>query len=51
MERNLISLGAKELNEIILEQNGAETQCHFCNKRYTFTSDELAILAENALKK
>lgn len=41
MERNLISLGKKELMEIVTEQKGAETQCHFCNSRYNFTDDEL----------
>ena len=41
MERNLISLGAKELLEMAEEQHGAELQCHFCNKRYHFTEEEL----------
>ncbi len=41
MERSLISLGAKELQEMADEQHGAELQCHFCNTKYQFTEDEL----------
>ena len=41
MERNLISLGAKEILEIASEQHGAELQCHFCNRKYYFTENEL----------
>jgi len=44
MERNLISLGAKELSEIADEQHGAELQCHFCNTKYHFTEEELRAL-------
>lgn len=44
MERNLISLGAKELLEMAEEQHGAELQCHFCNKKYQFTEKELKSL-------
>jgi molecular chaperone Hsp33 len=41
MERNLISLGAKELEDMAEEQHGAEVQCHFCNTKYQFTEAEL----------
>jgi molecular chaperone Hsp33 len=41
MERNLISLGAKELTDMADEQHGAELQCHFCNTKYQFTEAEL----------
>ncbi len=41
MERNLISLGAKELEDMANEQHGAEVQCHFCNTKYHFTEAEL----------
>lgn len=37
----LISLGKKELKEMIDEGKGIETVCHFCNKNYLFTVDEL----------
>jgi len=41
MERNLMSLGAKELLEMADEQHGAELQCHFCNKKYNFSEENL----------
>lgn len=37
----LRSLGKKELAELVEEQDGAEVCCHFCNKKYKFTSGEL----------
>jgi len=46
MERNLISLGREELMDIIEEQHGAELQCHFCNKTYRFSEQELRNLLE-----
>lgn len=41
MERNLISLGKKELLEMANEQHGAELQCHFCSRKYAFSEKEL----------
>jgi molecular chaperone Hsp33 len=41
MERALISLGKKELEDIIAEQENAELVCHFCNKKYSFDKKEL----------
>lgn len=37
----LRSLGKKELAELIEEQGRAEVCCHFCNRRYSFSGDEL----------
>ena len=47
-ERGLISLGKKELLDIIIEDGKAETVCHFCNEHYDFTKDELINLAKIA---
>jgi len=47
MERNLLSIGAKDIIEIIEEQHGAELNCHFCNKKYYFTEEDLKKLLEN----
>jgi molecular chaperone Hsp33 len=41
MERNLLSLGSKEIGEIIDDQQGAELHCHFCNKKYQFSDQDL----------
>ena len=37
----LISLGAGELEEMILEGKEVELNCHFCNSSYRFTVEEL----------
>ena len=47
-ERGLISLGKKELLDIIIEDGKAETVCHFCNEHYDFTKEELIELAKIA---
>lgn len=46
MERNLVSLGRKELISLADEQHGAELQCHFCNQKYNFTEEEILELAQ-----
>ncbi|MGN0163094.1 MAG: Hsp33 family molecular chaperone HslO [Candidatus Ornithomonoglobus sp.] len=47
MERALISIGKKEIREIIEEQGEAEMCCQFCDKKYKFNKAELEeILAQ-----
>ena len=41
VERALISIGRKELNEMIQEGKPIEMNCHFCNKNYEFSVEEL----------
>ena len=41
VEKALISIGRKELNEMIQEGKSIEMNCHFCNKNYIFTVEEL----------
>ena len=48
IEKVLISLGAEELTDMIETQQGAEVDCHFCNKRYKFSADDLKMLLEAA---
>ncbi len=48
IEQVLVALGAEELSDMIREQHGAQVDCHFCNKRYTFCEDELNALLEAA---
>lgn len=40
-EKALISIGRKELNEMIQEGKPIEMNCHFCNHNYEFTVEEL----------
>ncbi len=41
VERALISVGRKELNEMIQEGKDVELNCHFCNSNYVFHVEEL----------
>ncbi len=50
MERNLISLGREDLLEILEDKQGAELNCHFCNKKYNFSHDDLEELVKKATK-
>lgn len=44
VERTLISIGREELDRLASEQEETEVCCHFCNKKYVFSSAELALL-------
>src|SRR5699024_8300595 len=44
VEKALVSLGTKEIEDIIKEDGGAEIVCHFCNKKYNFGEEELKSL-------
>lgn len=46
IERSLILLGREELRDILEKDKKAELICHFCNKKYLFTEDELRKLIE-----
>ena len=41
VEKALISIGRKDLNEMIQEGKPIEMNCHFCNTNYTFSVEEL----------
>lgn len=49
MERNLLSLGLKELEELAGEQDETELVCHFCETKYHFKRAEIQDMVE-ALK-
>ena len=46
----IVGMGAEEIDKMIIEDNGAEATCHFCNERYTFSKDELEKLKESIQK-
>lgn len=41
IERGLIAIGKKELQDIINTESNINTVCHFCNKEYNFSKEEL----------
>lgn len=41
VEKAIVSIGRKEINEMIQEGKPIEVNCHFCNKNYTFSVEEL----------
>ena len=48
VEKALISIGKKELQDMIHDGKPIEVNCHFCNKNYTFEVDELKELLVRA---
>lgn len=50
VEKALISIGGRELQEMIDEGKSIEVNCQFCNKHYEFSVDELKKLYEKAKK-
>ena len=51
VEKAIISIGKKEIKDMIEEGKPIEVNCHFCNKNYTFSVDELKELLRKAGKK
>lgn len=47
----LISLGKKELRNLLAEGKDVETCCEFCGKKYVFTPEEIMELLQSAQKK
>ena len=48
MEKALISMGAKDLQSLIDDDEGAELVCHFCHGKYFFTTEQLRALLKEA---
>jgi molecular chaperone Hsp33 len=44
----LVALGKQELTNLIEEKIPVETVCHFCNKKYLFTQENLQNLLKNS---
>lgn len=49
VEKALISIGKKEIQEMIDEGKEIEMKCHFCNTAYTFSVDEMKKLAKKSM--
>lgn len=47
VEKALISIGRKDLTEIYEDGKTEEIKCHFCNKSYQFTHEEIGELLHN----
>lgn len=47
VEKTLVSIGKRELEEMIRDGKPIEVNCHFCNKNYRFSVEEL----QNIVKK
>lgn len=41
MEKAVVSIGKKEIAEMIQEGKPVEVKCHFCNKAYEFSMEDL----------
>ncbi len=50
VEKALISVGRKEIGEMIAEGKPIEVNCHFCNKHYVFTVEELEEMLQQAVR-
>lgn len=48
VQKAIISIGKKDIQEMIDDGKPIEVNCHFCNKNYTFTVDDLKEMLENA---
>ncbi len=49
-ERALLSLGSRELEDILREQGKAELTCQFCDRVHAFSGEELSELIDEAKK-
>lgn len=50
VEKAIISIGQKEITEMIEEEKPIEVNCHFCNTHYHFSVDELKDLLARSKK-
>lgn len=48
VEKAIISIGQKDINEMIEEDKPIEVNCHFCNTHYHFSVEELRVLLNSS---
>lgn len=46
VEKALISIGKKDIESMIHDNEPIEMKCHFCNEAYHFTVDELSVILD-----
>lgn len=51
IEKAIISIGEKDIKEMIEEGKEIEVKCHFCNSAYTFSVEELKELLKKAKRR
>ena len=50
VEKAIISIGKKEIQDMINEGREIEVNCQFCNKHYKFSVDELEDMLKRATR-
>ena len=50
VEKAIISIGQKDIQEMIHDNRPIEVNCHFCNKHYLFSVEELKTMLERSGK-
>ena len=48
IEKAIISIGKKDIQEMIDDGKEVEVKCHFCNTAYTFSVEELKQILKQA---
>ena len=51
VEKMLMSLGSQELSSIVAEGKPITVECHFCDKTYTFSVEEVEALRRRGMEK
>lgn len=51
VEKAILAIGEKDLQQLLEEDKKAELSCHFCNKVYNFDENDLKRLLDEAKKK
>ena len=49
VEKALYSIEAKEIEEMIADGEPVELKCHFCNRAYLFSTDDLRNILQNKI--
>ncbi len=48
VSKAIVSIGSKDIREMIKDGQPIEVKCHFCNEAYTFNIEELKVILEKA---